>query len=253
MSPFLEIVQKERVLQVSLNRPDKRNALTAALCRDLAATIEIAGLNPDVGAILLTGNGKSFCAGMDLSEIPPENSEEINQAHEHLFTIGAHLTKPLVAAVHGAALGGGTGLVANCHIVIAAEDATFGLTEIRLGLWPFLVYRAVESALGNRRTLEWALTGRIVGAAAAREAGLVHEIAADPREAAWKTAAAIAASSPSAIHAGMSFVHETRDQDWKSAREIAHRYREETFETPDFQEGIRAFHEKRAPKWPSLE
>ena len=85
----------------------------------------------------------------------------MNALHEQLFTIGVRLEKPMVAAVHGAALGGGTGLVANCHVVVALRDAAFGLTEIRLGLWPFLVFRAVAAALGERRAMELALTGRV--------------------------------------------------------------------------------------------
>src|SRR5205085_7178108 len=110
---------------------------------------ESAERDPQIGAIIFTANGKSFCAGMDIEEITHADTGAIGQVHEQLFTIGARLSKPLIAAVHGAALGGGTGLVANCHIVIAGEDATFGLTEIRLGLWPFLVFRAVAGAVGE--------------------------------------------------------------------------------------------------------
>ena len=116
---------------------------------------------------------------MDLGEIGPGIPDTLGLLHEQLFTLGARLVKPLIAAVHGAALGGGTGLVANCHIVLADPDATFGLTEIRLGLWPFLVFYAVAAAIGERRTLELALTGRIFHAAEARELGLIHEISSD--------------------------------------------------------------------------
>ena len=252
MTGVLEIVPQGRVLRVSMNRPEKRNALSAELCRALVETLEDAGRAPGVGAILLEAKGKSFSAGMDLSEIGPVDSEEINQAHERLFTIGARLTKPLVGSVRGAALGGGMGLVANCHIVIAAEDASFGLTEIRLGLWPFLVYRALGMALGERRTLELALTGRIFGASEAKEMGLAHEIAADAGARALEVAQAVAGWSPSAVRSGFEYVHEVRGKDWETAGGIARRIRNETFEHPDFREGIQAFREKRAPKWPSL-
>src|ERR1700693_32613 len=136
MSAHLEAIQSGRVLRLVLNRPEKRNALNASLCRELSARLEEADRDPSVGAIVLGANGKSFCAGMDLNEIAQGNVEEINAAHERVFTIGARLEKPLIAAAQGAALGGGTGLVANCHIVIAAEDAGFGLPGIRLGLFP---------------------------------------------------------------------------------------------------------------------
>lgn len=257
MSHLVEIEPHGRVLRVILNRPEKRNALNAQLCRDLVAALEDANRDPGVGAILLSGSGKAFCAGMDISEIGapsgPESADEIGQLHEQLFTIGARLGKPLIAAVEGAALGGGTGLVANCHIVVSSERATFGLTEIRLGLWPFLVFRAVAAALGERRTIEMALTGRTIDARAAREYGLVHEIAPDLDRAAMDSAAFVAAFSPTSIRQGLRFVHETRGKDWETAGTIGRRIRNEVFASPDLREGIRAFREKRAPKWPSLE
>src|SRR5205807_2610015 len=95
-----------------------------------------------VGVILLTAAGKSFCAGMDLAEAADGNSNQVNALHEQIFAFYARIEKPVVAGVQGAALAGGTGLVANCHIAVASPDATFGLTEIRLGLWPFLVFRS---------------------------------------------------------------------------------------------------------------
>ena len=252
MSDTVHIVSDGRLLRLALNRPDKRNALNLELCRALVEALEAADRDPAVGAILLTGNGKSFCAGMDLHEIADADTGAVSQMHEQLFTIGARLGKPLVAAVHGAALAGGSGLVANCHIVIAAGDATFGLTEIRLGLWPFLVFRAVTAAVGERRTIELALTGRVFGAAEARDLGLVHEVGADPAARALEVASALAESSPTAIRSGLRCVQEVRGKDWRQAGEIAQRARREVFETADFHEGIRAFREKRMPRWPSI-
>ena len=133
MSDVLELHREGRLLFITLNRPDKRNALNLQLSRELVHALETAEKDASVGAILLSGNGKCFCAGMDLSEITDTNTDEISSVQEQLFTIGARLGKPLVGAVHNAALAGGTGLAANCHIVIASEDARFGLTEIRLG------------------------------------------------------------------------------------------------------------------------
>lgn len=173
---------------------------------------------------------------------------EIHEAHERLFTAGARITTPLLAAVEGPALGGGTGLVANCHIVVASEGATFGLTEIRLGLWPFLVYRPVEDAVGERRALELALTGRVFSAREAVEWGLVHEISPHPEARAAGLAQAIADASPSAVQNGMAFVREIKGTDWQEAARTARRVRGKVFESAEFREGIRAFLEKRAPK-----
>src|SRR2546423_10312104 len=107
----LHSAQHGRLLRLTLNRPDKRNALDRELCRALIQALEQAEADPSIGAILLDANGKSFCAGMDLDQAASDNLTEIHALHERLFTIGARLRKPLVAAVQGAALGGGTGVV----------------------------------------------------------------------------------------------------------------------------------------------
>jgi enoyl-CoA hydratase/carnithine racemase len=252
MNGILEVSRIGRVVHLRLNRPEKRNALSAGLCRALVRAMEDADADHATGALLLTAEGPVFCAGMDLTEVRPGITDEINPAHEQLFTIGARLSKPLIGAVAGAALGGGMGLAANCHIVIASEQATFGLTEIRLGLWPFLVFRAVTAAVGERRALEMSLTGRTFGAAEARGCGLVQEVVASAGDRARAVAEAIADSSPTAIRSGMTFAQEVRGRAWQEAGEIARRVRNEVFESADFREGIAAFREKRKPKWPSL-
>jgi enoyl-CoA hydratase/carnithine racemase len=208
-----------------------------------------------IGAILLDANGKAFCAGMDLSELGTTEAADIHSAQEQLFTIGARVSTPIVAAVQGAALGGGTGLVANCHVVIASDEALFGLTEIRLGLWPFLIFRAVADAIGERRTVELALTGRTFGLAEGHQLGLVHQSAgaADLGETAMQIALDLANSSPTAIRAGLTFVREIESRGREGTVEVARVHRNKVFDSADFQEGVRAFREKRPPKWPSLE
>lgn len=253
MSNLLELNREGRLLRIALNRPEKRNALSAQLCRELVHALESADHDQSVGAILLAGNGKCFCAGMDLIEMSTVDPGEITMAQEQLFTIGSRLRKPLVGAVQNAALAGGTGLVANCHVVIARDDATFGLTEIRLGLWPFVVFRSVAAAVTERRTVELALTGRIIGAREAQEIGLVHEVTQELERRAIEVALALADSSPTAMRTGLTYVQEIRGRDWKSAGDIARRIRDEVFESADFQEGLRAFREKRLPKWPSIQ
>lgn len=252
MSNLLEIHREGRLISIALNRPEKRNALNVQLCRELVHALEAADADPGIGAILLSGTGKCFCAGMDLSEITDAGTDEITDIQEQLFTIGSRLGKPLVAVVQNAALAGGTGLVANCHIVIARVDAVFGLTEIRLGLWPFLVFRSVSAAIGERRAVELALTGRIVAAAEAKEIGFVHEISEHAEKRALEVALGLAESSPTAIRSGLNFVQQVRGRDWRTAGEIARRIRDEVFESKDFREGLQAFREKRRAEWPSL-
>jgi enoyl-CoA hydratase/carnithine racemase len=252
MPDILEIGREGRVLRVALNRPEKRNALNAELCRVLVETMEKAFGDPEVGAVLLSGNGKHFCAGMDLSEVSAATTDAISDAQERLFTVGFRAEKPIIAAAEGASLGGGMGLVSNCHIVVAHPEATFGLTEIRVGLWPFLVYRALSAGLGERRVLELALTGRVFGAPEAKEMGLVQEVAASPQTRAAEIAGAVAEFSPTTVRSGLRFHREVRGQDWKTAGLTARRMRDEVFASSDFQEGLRAFAEKRRPKWPSV-
>jgi enoyl-CoA hydratase/carnithine racemase len=251
MSESLQISREGPLLHFALNRPERRNALNKDLCSALGAALEDAENDAGVGAVLLSGNGKSFCAGMDLHEVMSPGGADINEVHERIFSAGIRLTKPLIGAVHGAALAGGTGLAANCHIVVASEDATFGLTEIRIGLWPFVIFRTVAAALGQRRATELALSGRIIEAKEAREYGLVHHVvesnALMPR--AREIANAIAEASPTAIKAGLEFVRDARNKSWEEAGDLARRIRNDVFRSADFQEGIRAFQEKRPPRW----
>lgn len=253
MSGILEVAREGRLLRIALNRPEKRNALSLRLCHELVEVTDRADNDPGIGAVLLESRGPVFCAGMDLAEMLEPDIDEMNRVHEQLFTTGSRITKPVVAAVRGAALAGGAGLVANCHVVVAAEDATFGLTEIRLGLWPFTIFRAVALAVGERRAVEWSLTGRIIDAAEAHACALVHHVA--PAAEVEARAAAIATElsqvSLTAVRSGLYFVQETRGETWKEAGDIAARIRKQVFAGADLKEGVRAFHEKRAPLWPS--
>ncbi|MEO7143036.1 MAG: enoyl-CoA hydratase/isomerase family protein [Bryobacteraceae bacterium] len=249
----LEISRQGRVLRLTLARPEKRNALDAELCGDLAAALEKAQSDPATGAILLDAQGVDFCAGMDLHEAMEPEAAVRTTIHEQLFTIGSRMTKPIVAAVQGRALAGGLGLVANAHIVVASEDAAFGLTEARIGMWPFVVFRAVSRALGERRATELSLTARIFSAADAHAWGLVNftapffEVA--PR--ALEIAVGLSQSSASAIATGLDFVNRSRTLDSTAAGRLAIQMRAYLFQSPDFAEGVRAFREKRRPRWPS--
>ena len=255
MTDLLEVNREGRLLRITLNRPEKRNALSIELCHQLVITLDHAAADPHVGAILLSANGKSFCAGMDLSEILAADLKEASRVQEQLFSVSTRLTTPIVAAVQGAALAGGTGLVANCHVVIASEDATFGLTEIRLGLWPFLIFRSVALAIGERRATELALTARILNAQEAHGYGLVSEVCAGDALGAHaaEIARRLAYASPTAVRSGLMFVQEIRQRDSHQAAEFARSIRMQVLEGGDFQEGVHAFQEKREPRWPSLD
>lgn len=254
MSDLIQVNRDGRVLHIALNRPEKRNALNLALAQQLVTALETGADDPHIGALLLTGNGPAFCAGLDLTEILSSHADEVHRVHEQLFSASLRLTKPIVAAVHGAALAGGTGLAANSHILLAAEDATLGLTEIHLGMWPFLVFRPVALAMGERRATELSLTGRTLSAVEAYEYGLVSEICAPDRlcDRAREVAHSVSCLSPTAVRSGLTFVQEIRQRDCRQAAEIARRVRTQLCGSADFAEGVRAAQEKRAPVWPSL-
>jgi len=249
----LLIHQKHRILHVTLNRPEKRNALTCDMCSGIAAAVASAQNREDIGAVFIAAAGQVFCAGMDLEEaaLPHHN---LASAHEELFTMGANSLKPIIMSVNGPALGGGLGLVAQGHIVLAAESAVFGLPEIRIGLWPFLVYRSIEAALGPRRTLELSLVGRVFHAPEALQWGLVHQIcpASEVCERANALARDVAKASPRAIAAGMQYFRDSRGKSSQQAGEVAAALRTALMASGDFQEGCAAFKEKREPRWPSM-
>jgi enoyl-CoA hydratase/carnithine racemase len=188
---------------------------------------------------------------MDLSETFDVDQVQLAEIHEWLFTTIYRMRTPVIAAVHGAAVAGGAGLVANAHIVIANPDTRFGLTEIRSGLWPVLIFRAMQDAMGERRTVELSLTGRGFSAPEALQYGLVTEIADDPLRRALELARALAGFSPVAIGAGLDYVHQARGLDWEQAGKVGRQTRDGLLAGEDFKEGVRAFLEKRKPLWPS--
>jgi len=245
-------VKDGRVLHIALNRPEKRNALNIATCIELVEAFDTADTDDSIGAIVLSGNGPSFCAGMDLHESLETDQSQMAAIHERLYSTIQRTRTPIIAAVHGAALAGGTGLVANTHIVIAQPQARFGLTEVKIGLWPVLIFRAMVHAIGERRTVELSLTGREFNSEEALEYGLVTEIAANSLQRAFALAHQIASYSPIAVGVGLDYVHQIRGRDWEHAGKIGKVLRERLLTNEDYHEGVRAFSEKRPPVWPSL-
>jgi enoyl-CoA hydratase/carnithine racemase len=251
-TPSLEVAQYGRVLEITLNRPDKRNALSHDMCAGLVTLCEAAdSRDSSVGAICLKANGPVFCAGMDLDDANTGATE----IHARLFSLGDTLRKPLICAIAGPALGGGLGLVANAHIAVAAHGATFGLTEIRVGMWPFVIYPSIERAFGPRRALELALSSKIFNTPEAFAWGLVSEVVPpiELDERVETIAQTLANASSETLARGLAFVAAQRGLDRASALSLALSTRAEQFLSPDFAEGVRAFQEKRAPRWPSNE
>jgi enoyl-CoA hydratase/carnithine racemase len=253
MNESLLISSHGRLRRLTLNRPEKRNALNTTLCRCLVEALQAAAADRTVGAILLDANGKDFCSGMDLQEAVGADANELLPVQQELFWIGERLRKPMVSAVQGAALAGGLGLALNAHVVVASTGARFGLPEVRVGMWPYLIFPIVAAAVGSRKTTELALTARIVEMEEACRIGIV-DVVTEPgelRDRAEQIATEMAEGSVTAIQRGLTYTQQVLGLGPAAAAELAGRFRLEAHTSADFKEGVRAFRGKCKPEWPS--
>jgi methylglutaconyl-CoA hydratase len=246
------------VVWLTLDRPEIHNAFDDRLIAALAKELEQIGRAADVRVLVLTGAGRSFSAGADLNWMrrtasygEAENLADARALAGLMQTLN-ELPKPTVARVNGAALGGGTGLVACCDIVVASEQATFGTTEVRLGLIPAVIGPYVLAAIGPRQARRLMLTGERISAAEAARVGLVHEVAQPDQLdlAVERVLGELLKSGPGAIAAAKRLIRDLSGRpvdapliDGTAQRIAALRA------TPEAREGIGAFLEKRAPAW----
>lgn len=247
----------DHVAKVTLNLPEMRNPLTEKSTQELVQAIRYADENPDIRAIILTGSGKAFSAGGNLNEFKknlektaPELYVEGLESTE-LFRLGAEVKTPLIASVNGPALGGGTGLVAMCHLAIASTEAKLGLTELRLGLVPFVIMPWVRQAVGERKMLELMLTADILSAEQAKEINLVHRVVspAELEDETMKLAKQVASFSPLAVRLSLEAFFNTEQTDKQKALDYLTTLRLVSFMSEDLREGATAFLEKRPPSW----
>ena len=256
MSYILEHLD-EGLLTLTIDRPEALNALNSAVISELAAAVERAQERPEVRVIALTGSGeKAFVAGADIKEFAGYDTEQGRElaalGQERLFNRVEQSAKPVIAAIHGYALGGGLELAMAAHIRIAASTARLGLPEVSLGVIPgYGGTQRLPQLVGKGKALEMILTGRPIGAEAALHAGLVNSIVApeDLFGAVRAMADRIRANAPSALDAAIQAVlagYATGVDGFEA--EIA--CFGSCFGTPDFREGTAAFVEKRKPVWP---
>ncbi|HEU5010708.1 MAG TPA: enoyl-CoA hydratase-related protein [Gaiellaceae bacterium] len=241
----LKIERDGRVLRVTLARPERRNAFDAALIAELAEAFADVG---DARAVLLEGEGPSFCAGADVEwqrasvELSyEENVEDAMRLYRMLETIDA-CPVPLVCCVHGFALGGGSGLVACADVAVAWPDAVFGFTEVRLGIVPAVISPFVIPRIGAAAR-RYFLTGERFDAAEALRIGLVSEVAVDAGERAEQIVRDILEGGPIAVREAKRLVRE-RPTGVDTAHIAAERRTSD-----EGQDGLRAFLERRAPGW----
>jgi methylglutaconyl-CoA hydratase len=245
------------VLHIRLNRPDVRNAFDEEVVAALTAAARQAASDTSVRAIVLAGNGKTFCAGADLAWMTKaiaytreENRRDAEELARMLETLDT-LPVPLLGRVHGGALGGGAGLVAVCDIAIAADDATFGFTEAKLGIIPAVISPYVLRKIGCTAARELFLTAARFSAKRARRIGLVHRTVPESEldEVIEEYVQELLTSAPGAISAAKALIKEvdgrpTADVIGLTTTRIAERR-----VSPEGQEGMHAFLQKRKPDW----
>lgn len=250
------------VLTLTINRPERRNAMTWEVISGLRFQIARAKSDPDIRVVVLAGSGdRAFCAGADLSGMAPRNSGVMSDeyADQHfargwlaeLFEEMWHLGKPTVARVQGWAMAGGFGLALACDMVIASDRARFGAPEIDVGLWPYMVTVPLLRSMPPKRALELMMTGRVVGAEEAERIGFVtRQVPHDRLDAEVADMAAVLASKPPGVmKLGRESFYAVLDSAATEALPYLHAMLTVTSQTAEAAEGITAFIEKRPPSW----
>lgn len=258
MSDRLLVEREARgVVRVTLNRPELRNAFDDALIAEATELFQGLAEDASVRAVVLAGAGKSFCAGADLGWMGKmvrysleENARDA-AALAALFRIVDTLPKPVVARAHGAALGGGTGLLAVCDVVIAAEGTQVGTTEVRLGIVPAVISPYVVRKIGESAARAWFATGDRFDAREAMRVGLVHQVVpeAELDAAVEKVLASILSGGPEAIADSKKLAQTVGTAPLVEAIPETVRVIARRRVSPEGQEGMNAFLEKRAPSF----
>ncbi len=245
------------IATITLDRPDKRNAISSTMIEELLAVLNAAEADPAVRVIILTGAGRAFCSGMDLETLQTiagqtaeqnlADSREMARMFHRLYSF----PKPLITAVNGAAVAGGCGIATFSDITLAVPEAKFGYTEVRIGFIPALVSVLVRRQMGEKRARELLLTGQIIDAAEAFRLGMVTEIvpAENLLQRAREVAAKFLEASPTSLRRTKRLLLLYNEKEVTQEIELATQENAAIRATEDFREGLASFLEKRQPKW----
>jgi methylglutaconyl-CoA hydratase len=259
-SPVLWTFDERGVATVTLNRPEVNNAYDGALIAGVLAAMDELGKRPNLRVVVLRGNGKHFQAGADLkwiNSVRPQSPEANEAASRATFEAVQRLNTlpiPTVALVQGGCFGGGTGVIAACDVVIAADNALFSITEVRWGLTAAIIIPQLCDAIGVRQVRRYALTGERFGADDARRVGLVHEVVplADLEAAGAKVVEQLLANAPEALAETKALAMESSFGGMSidnAAYARLVRMHAAKRQTPEAAEGLASFAEKRAGNW----
>src|SRR3954468_18858047 len=243
--------------RLTLNRPDVRNAFSEETIAELTGWAGRIAADPDVRVVVIDGAGKVFCAGADLTWMAKtagysrEENERDASAMAAMFATIDALPMPVIGRIHGAALGGGAGLAAVCDIVVAEEGATFGFTEVKLGILPAVISPFALAKIGRSAARELFLTGARFSASRAKEIGLVHAVvpAADLDAAVSRYVQEFLSGAPEAIAAAKQLIPDVWVRSPADATAITAEAIATRRVSPEGQEGLRAFLGKRPASW----
>ena len=242
-----------RIATVTLNNPDQRNPLSATMLRELAAGLRWCKDEPDVRVVILTGAGRVFCAGADLSSFDGQPSMlekyRSRDLFVDLFLLMAELGKPIVGRINGHALAGGFGLACSCDILVAVDTATFGLPEINVGIWPMMIQAILTRNVPRKILAEMEMLGDRWTAAQLQALGIVNRVVGHDLldSTVDEIAQALAKKSPVAMRLGRDSLYRQQDMDFRAALHYLHGQFLLVSQTEDSREGIKAFFEKREP------
>ena len=244
--------QSPQITVVTLNRPERRNALTLELLTELCAAVNAASEQPEQRVLILREAGAAFCTGMDLKEAADQTKAHATAEMVASTLITISQTRLVtIAAVHGAAVAGGAGIMSACDFVVAAERTKIGYPEVRRGLVAGLVMTFLRRQAGERNMRELLFSAELIDAARAKEIGLVNRVVAQAEvmNEAQKFAASVLQGAPGALAQTKRLVEELWWHSVKDDVDIALKYHMQARESDEAREGIAAFNEKRKPNW----
>lgn len=245
------------IVRINLNRPDVHNAFNNTMIRELGDAFNVIKGDESIRVVILTGKGKSFCAGADISWLRDIVNYSYNQNLEESLNLAEALhklyvlPKPTIAMVNGAAIGGGNGFLSACDIVVASEEARFGLSEVKIGLVPAAISPYVIRRIGESKAREYFLTGKRISAQKALEIGLVNEVVPHEKldEKVEEVAQLLLTSGPEAIASCKELIFNVLRMSLEEAKTYTARMIANLRISEEGQEGMAAFLEKRKPKW----
>ena len=244
--------QTPQITVVTLNRPDRRNALTIELLTELQAAIKIASEQPEQRVLILQGAGAAFCTGLDLKEAADHTKAHATAEMVANSLVAISQTRLItIAAVHGAAVAGGAGIMSACDFVVAAKRTKIGYPEVRRGLVAGLVMTFLRRQVGERNMRELLLGSELIDAERAKEIGLVNRVVArdDVMSEAQKFAESVLQGGPGVLAQTKRLIEELWSSSVKEDVDLALKYHLEARESDEARDGIAAFNEKRKPRW----